>query len=111
MRTGDTRERREPHHTLEAVRGAFLDGRFVITLRVRRHMALHDWTERDVVDCIAKLSSSDFHKSQAHRIHGGVWLDIYRPTFAQERRYVKFTRELEGSRFVVLSFCVDGEDH
>jgi hypothetical protein len=111
MRSGATREKREPHYPLGSVRRAFLDGRFVLTSRVRRHMALHDWTERDVVDCIAGLSSADFHKSQAHRAHEGVWLDIYRPTFAGERRYVKFTRELDGSHFVVLTFCVDGEDH
>ena len=74
-------------------------------------MALHDWTESDVVSCIAGLSSADFHKSQAHHAHAGVWLDIYRPALAGERRYVKFARELTGGGFVVLSFCFDGEDH
>jgi len=63
------------------------------------------------VGCITGLSSADFHKSQAHRTHAGIWLDVYRPVFGDERRYVKFTRELAGTRFVVLSFCMDGEDH
>jgi hypothetical protein len=111
MRDGGARERREPQYSLVSVRRAFLDGRFVITLRVRRHMALHDWKERDIVECVAGLSPVDFHKSQAHRIHVGVWLDVYRPVFAGERRYLKFTRELDGERFVLLSFCVDGEEH
>jgi len=72
---------------------------------------VHDWSERDVVDCIAALSSDDFHKSQAHRVYDDVWLDIYRPVVAGERRYLKFTQELTGRRFVLLSFCIDGEDH
>lgn len=57
MRGGDARERRVPRYSLVSVRRAFLDGRFVITLRVRRHMALHDWKEHDVVECIAGLKS------------------------------------------------------
>jgi hypothetical protein len=111
MRSGGARERREAHYTLGRVQSAFLLGRFVITSRVRRHMAVHEWTERDLIDCVVALSSADFHKSQAHRSHEGVWLDIYRPVVAGERRYLKFARELSGSRFVLLSFCVDGEDH
>jgi hypothetical protein len=111
MRGGDARERRVPRYSLVSVRRAFLDGRFLITLRVRRHMAPHDWKEHDVVECIAGLTPTGFHKSQAHRIHARVWLDIYRPVFEGERRYVKFTREMEGDRFVLLSFCVDGEEH
>lgn len=111
MRGGGERQGREHRYSLAAVREAFLHGRFVITLRVRRHLALHGWTERDVVECIAGLSPADFHKSQAHRIHADVWLDIYKPVFEGERRYVKFTQELGGDRFVLLSFCLDGEDH
>lgn len=110
MKSG-IREKREPHYPLRVVQAAFLAGRFVITSRVRRHMALHDWIERDVLDCIATLSSADFYKSQTHSTHEGVWLDIYRPTLAGERRYIKFTHELMGIRFVLLTFCVDGEDH
>ncbi len=111
MWSGGSLGKPRPHHELESVRRAFLDGRFVITSRVRRHMALHDWTERDIVDCISGLSPEDFHKSQAHRMNEGVWLDIYRPGFAGRRLYVKLTREMKGNRFVVLSFCLDGEDH
>ena len=111
MQTGGTREKREPHYPMPDVQHAFLDGQFVITSRVRRHMALHDWTESDVVSCIARLSSADFHKSQAPHAHAGVWLDIYRPALAGERRYVKFARELTRGGFVVLSFCFDGKDH
>ena len=111
MPTGSTNEKHEPHHNLESVRRAFIERRFVITSRVRRHLALRGWTEPDAVDCIVGLSSADFHKSQAHRVHAGLWLDIYRPVFAGERRYVKLTQELAGGRYVLLSFCVDGEDH
>jgi hypothetical protein len=107
----DPRERRYPRYCLESVHGAFLGGRFVITLRVRRHMALHDWTERDVVEGILALSPADFYKSQAHRVHRDVWLDVYRPVLEGERRYVKITQESKGERFVLLSFCVDGEEH
>jgi hypothetical protein len=111
MHQGGTREERFPHYTLGSVQSAFKDGHFVITSRVRRHMALRDWTELDVVECILALSSADFHKSQAHWMYEGVWLDIYRPVYAKARRYVKFTQEPAGSRFILLSFCVDGEDH
>lgn len=96
MQGDPVREKREPHYPLSLVQSAFSAGQFVITSRVRRHMALHDWVEHDVVECIATLSSVDFYKSQAHRMHAGVWLDIYRPIVAGERRYVKLTRELTG---------------
>jgi len=97
MQGGGDRDGREQRYSLATVR--------------RRHLALHGWTERDVVECIAGLSPADFHKSQAHRIHADVWLDIYKPVFEGERRYVKFTQELGGDRLVLLSFCLDGEDH
>ena len=111
MHRGDATEQSKPHYPLASVKEAFHGGRFVITSRVRRHMALHDWTERDVVACIGGLKLDDFHKSQAHRMHPRLWLDVYRPIFCDSRRYVKFTRELTGVAFVLLSFCIDGEDH
>ena len=111
MHDKDAREQRLPHYPLASVKHAFSAGGYVITSRVRRHMASHDWMERDIVACIGSIELEHFHKSQAHRMHRGLWLDIYRPFCAESRLYVKFTRELSGGRFVLLSFCIDGEDH
>lgn len=111
MRRNCGHEKRQAHYELERALEAFVGGRFVITSRVRRHMAVHDWTENYIIDCLSGLSSSDFHKSQAHRVHGGIWLDVYRPVMGSQRLYLKFTQQHDGDGFILLSFCVDGEDH
>ena len=57
------------------------------------------------------MASEDLYKSQEHLGRPGAWLDIYRPVFEGRRMYIKFTRRADGSGFVLLSFCLDGEEH
>ena len=104
-------EKRRPHYDLELVKARFEAGEFEIPSRVRRHMALNGWTEDFGLDCVRSLRAEDFHKSQAHHARPGVWLDIYRPRFAGERYYVKYTIFEDGRRMLLLSFCRDSEPH
>jgi hypothetical protein len=93
------------------VRAAFREGRFRVTPRVQRHLGRHDWSSETICKVISDLERSDFHKSQEHLTRSGVWLDIYRPQFGEDRLYVKFVVMNEKDWFQVLSFCCDGEQH
>ena len=104
-------ERDTPEYDLGEVRRALAEGRYEITARVRRHMRRKGWTREDLVGCACALTRADFHKSQQHLSREHVWLDVYRPWVGNERRYLKFVSDDEVSRFVVLSFCTDGEAH
>lgn len=105
------RERDYPAYPLDEVRVAFERGRFEVTGRVQRHLERRGWRAATVRWCICNLSPEDFHKSQAHRTESGVWLDIYKPLMGEERLYIKYMPFGDGERFIVLSFCGDGEPH
>ena len=109
--SGGARERGHPSYPLDEVRTEFERGRFEVTGRVRQHLERRGWGFDTVSRCVCKLSLDDFYKSQAHRTEPGVWLDIYKPLMNGERLYVKFTPLDDGERFIVLSFCGDGEQH
>ncbi|MFU8891130.1 MAG: type II toxin-antitoxin system MqsR family toxin [Anaerosomatales bacterium] len=104
-------ERKFPAYDLETVRHGSATGRFEITRRVRRHLYRKGWDPERISECVLSLGREDFHKSQQHRDRRGVWLDIYRPHWCGERLYVKFVLHEDGETFVVLTFCVDGEQH
>jgi hypothetical protein len=104
-------ERREPAHDLACVRAAFEAGHFQVTGRVLGHVTRRGWSRRTIVACVAAMAPAGFHKSQRHLTRPEAWLDIYRPVFLGERLYVKFTRLEDGERYLVLSFCGDGEQH
>jgi len=106
----DPDERRIPAYDLSKVREAFSSGRYEVTSRVRRHVRRKRWYLRDLEQCIEDLEYSDFHKSQRHIDKPDVWLDIYRPLVAGNRRYVKFMAQDSGE-YLVLTFCNDGEAH
>jgi hypothetical protein len=108
---GGARERRCPAYPLDEVRAAFAVGHFEVTGRVRRHLERRGWGFDTVRGCVCGLSPDDFYKSQAHRSEPGVWLDIYKPLVNGERLYVKYMPLGDDERFIVLSFCVDGELH
>lgn len=110
--SGDRRvEKHVAHYELGVVRHAFEAGLFAVPGRVTRYLKSAGLTLDDVVECMAGLSSTDFHKSQAHLGRPGIWLDIYRPHFRGRRMYVKFAVHEDGRRFVLLSFCGDGDPH
>ncbi|HEX9092561.1 MAG TPA: type II toxin-antitoxin system MqsR family toxin [Coriobacteriia bacterium] len=108
---GRPTERRDPAYDLAGVQREFAEGRFQITRRVLKHLDRRGWSSARIRSCVAALTPTDFHKSQAHLTRRGVWLDIYRPVFRGERLYVKFTLQEDGVRYRVLSFCGDGEEH
>jgi hypothetical protein len=105
------REKASPHYDLEAVRELFRVGDFMLPVRVRRNMRSRGLSRSVLEACVAALDARDFHKSQAHTIRQGVWLDIYRPWVAGERMYLKFTEHEDGLRMLVLAFCVDSTAH
>jgi len=105
------RERECPAYDLETVRHTFAAGRFEITRRVRHYLYRKRWDPECVSECVMSLGREHFHKSQEHRDRPGVWLDIYRPYCRGERLYVKFVLHEDGATFIVLTFCVDGEQH
>lgn len=105
------RERRYPACPLGEVRSAFQSGRFEVTRRVQRHLERRGWGLETIRRCICDLDSDDFYKSQAHLTEPGMWLDIYKPLVDGERLYVKYAPLGDGERFIVLSFCGDGEEH
>ncbi len=111
MSAGGYDEKREPHYDLERVKRAFRADDVVTPTRVKRYLAARKWNTRTVCEVFETPKPRDLHKSQAHRERPGVWLDIYRPTTVYGRLYVKFTMHEDGRRFVVLSFCHDGEAH
>ncbi|MDF1543270.1 MAG: type II toxin-antitoxin system MqsR family toxin [Anaerosomatales bacterium] len=104
-------ERQYPAYDLSMVRTAFATGRFEITRRVRRHLYRKGWDPERISECVLSLGREDFHKSQEHRDRRGVWLDIYRAQWCGERHYVKFVLSEDTESFIVLTFCVDGEQH
>jgi hypothetical protein len=105
-------EKGQAHYLLSEIQARFCeaDG-YLITGRVRKHMALAGWDEADVQTCVAFLEDGDFYKSQAHSSRPGVWLDIYKPIYDGETLYVKFTEHEDGRTVVLLSYCVDGDEH
>ncbi len=111
MSAGGYDEKVEPHYDLERVKRAFRDDDFVTPQRVKRYLTARGWSHGTICEVVARLKPADLHKSQAHRERPGVWLDIYRPSTEHGRLYVKFTMHEDGRRFVVLSFCRDGEVH
>ncbi|MDZ4168026.1 MAG: type II toxin-antitoxin system MqsR family toxin [Coriobacteriia bacterium] len=111
MPSDESIEKSEPHYDLCAVKAAFANGEYRFTGRVDQHLRLKGWTDADVIDVIFGLACGDFHKSQAHRQRPNAWLDIYRPRRSSGRLYVKFTEGHEGTGFVVMSFCRDGDAH
>lgn len=105
------RERASPQYPLADVANRFAADDFSVTLRVQRHLDRRGWDGATVVSCICSTAPADFRKSQEHLGRPGVWLDIYKPVFVGRRMYVKFTACVNGAGFVVLCFCVDGEEH
>jgi len=105
------RERKVPEYDLESVRHAFAEGRFESTRRVRRHLYRKRRDPEWVRACIGSLGRTDFHKSQEHECRPDVWLDIYRPHWRGERLYVKFVLHEDEETYLVLTFCIDGEQH
>jgi len=105
------RERARPHLPLAVVVHCFAADDFSATARVQRHLDRRGWHRATVVSCICSMASTDFHKSQEHLGRPGVWLDTYKPVFEGRRMYIKFTKREDGSGFVLLSFCLDGEEH
>jgi hypothetical protein len=104
-------EKHFAHYELDSVCRAFEEGQFAVPARVARYLKTAGLTTDDVVECIACLSPRDFHKSQAHLSRTGIWLDIYRPRLHGRWMYVKFATHEDGTRFVLLSFCADGDPH
>lgn len=111
MQDSPSDERRLPAYSLAKVRDAFAEDRFEITRRVSRYLRRRGWDRSFLVACMVHLDPADFHKAQEHRDRPGVWLDIYRPRLPSGRLYVKFAVDPERDRFIVLSFCADGEAH
>ncbi len=105
------RERRVPAYDIKSVHEGFSTGSFVTTLRVRGYLRRKGWDRRDVQTCVTGLHPQDFYKSQEHLERPGVWLDIYRPRCSDEHMYVKFVFDDHSGVFVLLTFCVDGEQH
>ena len=60
---------------------------------------------------MASLETTDFFKSQQHIDRADAWLDVYKPLHAGERLYVKLTLLENGSEYLILSFCLDGDQH
>jgi hypothetical protein len=104
-------EKREPHYPLADVKAAVRADRYIIPGRVDEHMRSRGWRRAYAHECLLGLEVFDFHKSQAHRARPGVWLDVYRPRHCGERLYVKLTIHEDERRFILLSFCGDGEEH
>jgi hypothetical protein len=109
VRSGDAWP--SPHYALGEVASAFRDGSFVVPARVARHLRSCGWDRESVCDCVLALGIESFHRSVPHRIRRDVWLDIYRPVFRGERMYLKFTVHERDGWFLVLSFCLDGQEH
>lgn len=104
-------EKREPHYDLAEVQCAFAADLFAVTHRVARYLGQRDWDRGTVRRVVCDLNARDFYKSQPHDDRTGVWLDIYRPSRISGRMYVKFMAHEDDDRFLVLSFCKDGEPH
>lgn len=112
MRYGSgKRERFRPYYALEELKAKIAAGDYRATKRVGAVLARHGWDESDIEDCVANLQRTDFFKSQAHDGRDGIWLEIYKPLYENERLYVKFVIDEDGTTIVVLDFCEDGEIH
>lgn len=104
-------EKRQPQYPLFKFKTAVRDGRVMFPGRVDAHLRSCGWARSDIIGCLLSLRGEDFYKSQIHRTRAGVWLDIYKPVCLGERLYVKLTLHEDKARFIVLSFCRDGEEH
>jgi hypothetical protein len=104
-------ERRVPRYQLEVVQQAFAEDQFRVTTRVLTYLASVRWSRSTVQSCVACLARGDFFKSQRHVDRPDAWLDIYRPVYKGERLYVKLTLHENEIEYLVLSFCLDGDQH
>lgn len=103
-------EKPTPHYDIGEVNRLMREGKYSLTTRVRRHTRARRWDRVMIQGCVGSLHLADFHKSQRHHADPDRWLDIYRPSMASRRMYVKLTFDPNGE-LVILSFCRDGEAH
>ena len=104
-------EKAVAHYSLEVIQASAVEGGIVLTSRVQRYLSRRGYATDVPVRMLALLEPRYLHKSQPHQTREGVWLDIYRPYIEGRRWYLKLALHEDGSRFVVLSCCLDGEAH
>ena len=99
-------EKAKPHHSISEIKTAFSNPGDLgpLTGSARDGIRALRFSYGDGVAVIQNLSIRDFQKSMTSLRDHTIWQDDYAPTFQGIRLYVKFTRDEEGRKFVLLSF-------
>ena len=84
-------EKRTPHCPLPVVKSLVIAGRIRLTSSALAGAASLDLGFSGIVAVVSALTARDFHKSMTTHADHTVWQDVYRPSTAVGRVYVKLT--------------------
>lgn len=92
-------------YELEWVQHLVQSGKYLITQEAALHASELEFTEQDVVDCVLQLDLGDFYKTMESRTRPGFFQDVYRPTYCNERIYLKV--QVDSCGAVIIQFKTD----
>lgn len=84
-------EKRTPHCSLAVVKSLLMVGRIRVTSSALAGAAFLGLDFSEIVAVIGALNAKDFHKSMTTHAEHAIWQDVYRPTTAVGKVYVKLT--------------------
>ena len=84
-------EKRTPHCSLAAVKSLAIAGRIRVTSSALAGAACLDLGFSEIVAFVGALTAKDFHKSMTTHADHTIWQDVYRPTTAVGKVYLKLT--------------------
>ena len=94
-------EKRTPHWPLAVVKSLVAAARIRVTSSALAGAASLDLGFSEIALVVGALTTKDFHKSMTTHADHTIWQDVYRPTTAVGKVYVKLT-VLDG--VLVVSF-------
>ena len=91
-------EKRKPHYSLDAIKKQFRGPKgFRITVTAQDFaFGVLGLDRQGIIDLVANVRDSQFHKSMTSYRRSSVWQDIYHVAHEGVVLYVKFTQDTDG---------------
>ncbi len=94
-------------YQLAVVHALLREGRYRVTVTAAAAARALGLDAVDMIECIAGLTRTDFHKTMPSERIEGLWQDVYRPTWCGVTLYVKLQiveHRASGGVLVIVSF-------